>query len=737
MFERRLRVLLAGLGVVLLILVVRLGQLQIVQADYYRERARRSLLLKPKPVPFARGSILDRHGEALVRDEPCWDLAVDYRVIAADAEPANLVSALRHWKSKGLYANAKTEADAAEAFRNDLVRMWEDVARFSAGSRPTSVDELRRRARRIHARIARIRAAVTRRRGFDAPVAEEKAPHAILAGLDADQQIRARERFESSPWIHIKPSTVRWFAGDGAPLAHVLGRLGRVDSTHVASDPNADDPFAKYQADERIGISGVEFAAEAQLRGRRGQITRDRQGNLVEEGCLDAEEGGDVRLTLDAGLQRRLYGLLGEVVERIPESSGGAIVVLDARTREVLALVSYPSYDPNRFAELFPTLRDDTDRLPLRFRAVANRYAPGSTVKPLTCLAGLMSGKISLDLREECTGYLLPDRRDRWRCWKIHGTGQRKAHGFVNVVEALTGSCNVFMYRLGERIGVDGLCSTFDMVGIGRSSGVALREEVWGINPTPSWLMVNKNMRATPGTARLFAIGQGELAMTPIQVANLMATYASGRFQFVTLIQTETPPPVWDIPATAAQWRAIRQGIYGVVNDPHGTAYRHARFEHDRYALCGKTGSATTGRWPTAYRIPYFDQDGVEAIALIPAGAKRPAIDRFVALHPQATFDRARVEVASRWPSQPPPDGERYSHAWFGGFLQALDATGQPDWSKPPPVAFAVLVEFGGSGGRTTGPLAKRVAAELVAMLEQKVISSQFSVISKNLVTDN
>ncbi len=698
MFDARLKALLTVLAVVALILVVRLGQLQIVRAAHYRQRAERALVLRPITLPFVRGDILDRRGETLVREEPCWHVAIDYSVIAAEFGD---------------------DPEVSQVLPGDLDRMWQDLSQFASSFRPLSVEELRGRAKRVFERVSSIRRAVSRRRGFDAPVAEEHTAHGIITGLDARQQVAAREGLARLyPWIRVETSSQRRVLGDGVPLAHVIGRLGRVDAKHVANDPQADDPFAKYRADEKLGISGVERAAERRLRGRRGQRTKDRGGHLVADGCFDAQDGGDVVLSLDADLQRQLYALLGETVDREVEASGGSLVVLDVASREVLALVSYPSYDPSRFQELYTELRNDTDRLPLRFRAVANRYAPGSTVKPLTCLTGLMTETIALDTYDECGGYLFPDVRDRWRCWRVHGTRLRKAHGMIDVVEALTGSCNVFMYRLGERIGVNGLCNAFDMVGIGRRTGTGLSEEVGGINPTPGWLMTHKNIRATAGTARLFAIGQGELSMTPIQVANLMATYASGRYRPVTLIRTSEETPEWTITASPAEWSAIRRGIYGVVNDPEGTAYKYAHFDHERFALCGKTGSATAHPWPTAYRIPFVDKSGVESVAVVRAGAKGRAIERFKAEHPHAVLDVAYVEVATRWPPLPPPSDEKYSHAWFGGYLQPLDALGQPDWSRTPPVAFAVMIEFGGSGGRTTGPLARQLAGTLADLYD-------------------
>ena len=714
MFESRLKLLLGVLGVAGLILVGRLFQLQVVQADYYRQRAERTLRLQPRVLPFVRGAIRDRTGEVLVSEEPAWDVRIDFDVLAADAGDKMDRTTRRYRKWKRQY-QATDHADFEQAFRTDLEAMWLDVDAFSEpNARDGGIQRLKRRALAILDRVQRIHEAVSRRRGFDTTVVEETVPHALVTGLDAEQQIVAREVFARYPWVHVLPSSQRHATSDGVPFAHVLGRLGRVDAQVVSSDPNVDDPFARYLASEWVGVSGVEFAAEKSLRGRRGRMIVERDGRQVE--LIEPQDGQDVHLAIHAELQRRLYRLLGQTVGQVPESSGGAIVVLDVSTRETLAIVSFPSYDPNRFDEEYAGLRDDTQSLPLRFRAVSSQYAPGSTIKPLVCLAGLMSGRIDLDTRFNCSGYLNPQQRTAWRCWEIHGTGIRMAHGSVDVVEALTGSCNVFMYRLGEAVGVDRLCNAFDMAGIGREKGtrLGLREEARGINPTPSWLATNRNTSVYPAHARNFAIGQGELLVTPVQLANLMATYASGRWRPLTLVGCGREKPEWRLPVTDEQWRAVRRGIYGVVNDPNGTAHKYAHLQHDRYVLCGKTGSATAHPWPTAYEIPYVDEYGEHWIAKVHGGSAASAIEQFVREQPNATFDPSKVTVARRWPPEPPVNGGKHSHAWFGGYLQAVDGLGEPDWSQEPRIAFAVLVEFGGSGGRTSGPLAREVARQII-----------------------
>lgn len=727
------------LGIALLIVVLRLVQLQLFQADYYRQRTARSVLLKPRSLPFVRGGIFDRRGEVLVRDNPCWDLRMDYDVIAAqfEAEQSTIDRVIRKFRRSQRYQGAHSDEQIDLAFMHELDEMWVKLSDFAIDQFIDAEPNQREHANDIYHKISRVHKVVAWRRGFDAPIMEERLAQTIFSGLDADQQIIARERFATYPWIHVMPSSVRRFSDHTESFSHLLGRMGRVDEKVVENDPNSQDPFAKYRADELLGTTGVEWLAESRLRGRRGQITLDRDGQMVMDQDIEALHGEDIKLTIHAPLQRQLYQLLEQTVLDVADSTGGAIVVLDVQSREALAMVSYPGYDPNLFDEIYSDLRDDTERLPLRFRAVSSRYAPGSTIKPLICLAGLMNDVISLDTRETCTGYLFEEHRDRWRCWQIHGTHLRKAHGSIDVVEALSGSCNVFMYRLGERLGIDRLCSIFDMVGIGRGSGMGLREENFGINPTPGWLMTYKNAPVTRGSSRLFAIGQGEISMTPVQVANLMATYASGRYRHVQIIKQSEESPEWTLPGDPEHWRAIRRGMYGVVNDINGTAYQFAHFVHDRYALVGKTGSATAHPWPTMYRIEFIDETGTKVYAMIKAGAKARAIERFLRNDPEAQFDSQLVEVAKRWPRHPPASGGKHSHAWFGGFLQPLDGNHQPDWSVQASLAFAVIVEFGGSGGRVSGPLAKEVAQELIDMFGPDLDFDAPLQVSENFVPDS
>lgn len=672
MFERRLKTILVCFVVAMGVVVLRLIDLQVVNADIYREQAERALLTPPKTLDFVRGRILDRFGTVLASDQPCWQVSVAYDILASDAEYIP----------------------------------WSELAEFGGEIVETLLD----RRDVIVRRVRRWRRVSSERRGYDLPIREELLAHPILTGLDDQQQIDARETFGGYDGIRVEHSSHRVYA-PSASLGHILGQLGAVGADLIHDDVHADDPLARYLSTDRAGVSGVEFAAESVLRGRRGRMRYNRRGEIVEhEPPMD---GSDVSLALRLDLQDSLYELLGEMVyQKAPLAPGASLVVLHVPTREALAMVSYPGYDDNDFRRRYREMRDDTIHTPLRFRAVANSYEPGSIVKPLTCLAALGAGVITTETTFHCDGYFLEDDHDRLRCWQIAGTKTRKAHGDVNVSAAISGSCNVFMYHLGELLGADRLCDYFDRAGFGRASGIGLREESRGINPTPGWLMRYRNVTAGLGHARNFAIGQGELSVTPVQAANLMATYANGVSRAVTLIRGGSPSASTNIPAAPDHWKAVRDGVFRVTNDRTGTAYRTAHWTNGRYALCGKTGSATTHPKPTAYRIRYDDGSGKVQYAVLPGKVRKFAIEDFRRDHPDATFDpRTDVRVESVWPPPLPPDIEdKYSHAWFAGYLQRIDADGQPVCGEHPPIAFALVVEYGGSGGRTSGPIAREVA---------------------------
>ena len=722
MFENRVKVVLYVLALLAVVLVVRLADLQIVDAHQYRQQVERVLRLRPRTLEPLRGRILDRLGRELAADEPCWDVRVAYGILSMDDH------AVHDWARKldrsGYYGGDLRGLAATERLRRietrlrrDVDHMWDRLAHFSGLDRA----ELTARSQRIRRRVTAIRDAVEKRLRYTTRIREERMFHTILSGLDDQDQIAARSNFGDYPWVSVDNASQRVYAGDPS-FAHILGRMGPVTAAQLKRrrenkrDATAEtDELRRYRATDRLGISGVEHEAEYLLRGRRGVFQKTLRGDVIEN--IPPRNGRDIHLTIRTDLQQSVYRMFAGAIDAIPDAPGGAIVVLSVPTREVLAMVSYPAYDPNRFSELYDALRRDVRHQPLRFRAVSNQYAPGSIVKPLVCLAGLNTGALTLDTRIDCEGYMFPNNHSAWRCWAPSGSSERKHHGPITATEAIKYSCNIFVYHTAQRVGVQRLCEYFDMAGFGKTS-TGLVEEAPGLVPWPSWL-TRRGQSVTAGKARHLGIGQAELSITPLQAANLTAVYAEGKYRPVTLVQEMARDVYWQLPGCDANWRAIRRGMYGVVNDSDGTAHSTAYWKNPHYALCGKTGSAQTARRAVEYSVQCADAHESIHPVVIPADSKRVAED-ILTNDPQyadCAFDRNELTAHAWWPVDPPPTGRMYSHAWFIGYLQPLDPLGQPLLDRTPPIAFAVMVEYGGSGGRVSAPIGRKLAQILVDTL--------------------
>jgi len=583
-----------------------------------------------------------------------------------------------------------------------IPEMWRRISALTG----VSLEDLQQRREHIRRQVRRIREQTAARNGFDQPVREEREFHAVVRGIDEASALRVRRELEGEyPWLSVTPSSRR-VAADVDPLAHVLGRLGAVSSERIAADAEAESDLHRLRPGDRCGISGIERVAEDALRGTRGRRVLDFNRRSVLERS-DPIRGEDVRLTIDLDLQRRVYGILMAHVDRSEHPAGGAAVVLDARTREILALVSYPTYHIDRFTKDYERLRLDKRAMPLRFRAVANAYPPGSTCKVIALYGALSDGLITPATTYECTGHLLADRNDIFRCWIYNQ--YRSVHGPQDAVQAIRNSCNIYLYHVGAALHADRLCEWFARWGLGAPQGTGLIEEASGIVPTESWLWHNQGRRYRRSDPWNYAIGQGEVNATPLQAANVAATVASGRWEPVRLllgdagetVPKDTPSP-WTLDPDAL--RTIRTGMYKVVNERGATAYG-ARLDSDQYVMCGKTGSAQASRRVLSKRYTFERTDGQrvtvvapsrqDALAMLGKQAGRIVDERIEELFP------SRDEVASP------------SHAWFIGYTQSAD-THPGDSPRGPVYAISVLVEYGGSGGRVAGPIVREIAEHLL-----------------------
>ncbi len=708
MFERRLKIILLIPVVCGIVIVLRLFQLQIVRGESYERMAGESLVSPRRFLPPLRGRILDQFGRLLVSDEPATDVTIHYG--ALNLNEAYLQRLANRLKRRGGPWRTASAAELEAEVKRRIAKMWITLAEATG----TPMRDLRMRRDRICRSVERLRRYIWNARedrGFEQSIdelrlREETIFHAILRDITPEIRARIEVAVTDSPFMRIQPSVRRVWSGGTESLCHVLGSLGQVTAERIRDDPRrADDDedalLGCYRAGDAAGVSGVEFLGEVMLRGRRGFERRDLDGEPMDR--QQPVDGLDVQLTVDLDLQRHIAEILVEVVEQHPPSTGAACVVLDVQTREILAIVSVPTFDREEYVRDYATLRDDAARRPLLFRAVAEEYMPGSIVKPVTLLAGFRHDLVDAKRQSFCDGSFIPGS-SKWHCWTYWK--QMAGHGYVGAEDAIKHSCNVYFFGLGQRIGAQRLtrfCDTFirgEELASDTGPDTGLIEARSGIIPTAQWIARNRSFaQHRPADGRNYAIGQGEMQITPLQAANMFATLAAGRYRAPTIIANDgRHRPALEIPGLSAEaWRVARSGLHRCVNEIGGTAYKHARL--DGLEICGKTGSAQCVSRVVETRFTFADADGgTQAIVAATVEGARESLGISAGVRP------IRREVVLRWPPARPGKGTPPSHAWFAGFAPF----------DHPKIALAVIVEYGGSGGSTAGPVGRAVFQALL-----------------------
>ena len=365
----------------------------------------------------------------------------------------------------------------------------------------------------------------------------------------------------------------------GAQTAHVLGYLGEVAPEEVDRSEGA------LTAGDQVGKKGLEKTYDAALRGKDGErvVVVDSRGELLREyGRRPAVPGKSLTLTLDLDLQQEAARLLDG-----PEKVG-AIVAMDPRNGEILALVSSPSFNSNLFArrlaaDEWQALLDEPNN-PLQDRAIQNAYSPGSTFKIVMATAGLSEHVISEHDSVFCPGSTVIYGHP-FRCWKKEG------HGTVDVHQALAHSCDVFFYHLGQKLGIERIAKYARLFGLGSLTGIDIQGEKRGLVPDPAWSLKYRKIPWYPGETISVSIGQGPVLLTPLQMAMMTSIVANGGKKVVPHLikdDTEMPEPA-QVALDPKALDAVRRGLWAVVNEPGGTAYNSARVAG--MDIAGKTGS--------------------------------------------------------------------------------------------------------------------------------------------------
>ena len=448
--------------------------------------------------------------------------------------------------------------------------------------------------------------------------------------------------------------------------AHAVGFLNEVNAEDLERLKGQG-----YRAGQHIGRSGIEKAWESYLRGHDGElkIVVDVQGREFKgESRLrkrserkEPVPGRNLRLTLDMGIMRSVQRAFGG-------RPSGAAVVVDVRTGYVRAIYSKPSYDLNEMSGRLTLKRaqelEENPFRPLIDKSIYESYFPGSTFKPISALAALQEGLVNGSEHYECTGYYELGNR-KFRCGHIHGD--------IDLHKAITQSCNVYFYRLGQQVGLDRLAKYAREFGLGEPTGLGINTEASGFIPTRNWYKEHYGEHYRLGFTLNAAIGQGNTRVTVMQLAMAYAAIANGGTLYVpqiveaienpdgTTVAHFEPKVRRQVEVDPMHLTTVMDGMFGVVNEYGGTAFDE-RIEGG-VAVAGKTGTAQVSQ-----RRP------------------RPGED------PKRSWFFRR------------------SHAWFAGYAPAED----------PQLAVVVLVEHGGDGGKHAAPVALRVLQEALANTTQQ-----------------
>ncbi|MCG8408357.1 MAG: hypothetical protein MI923_24415 [Phycisphaerales bacterium] len=700
MFERRLKVVLTIPVICGIILIARLFQLQVVFGTSYQQKADEALLAPRHFLPPLRGRILDRYGRLLVSDEPALDVTVFYGALSMNESYLQRL-AKRLGRQDPRWRGASPSELEAE-IEDRIRRMWLTLEQAS----DTPLYSLRQRRDGICDAVERIRRSVWKKRqrdGYEEPLESVRLRddtwfYSVLRDITPEVRTRIELELSGLPFVRIEPSVRRVWSADARPLCHLLGNLGEVSARRIDGDPRKDDPLACYRSGDRAGVSGVEYLGEMMLRGKRGYEEKNLDGHRKE--FQPPIDGLDVQLTIDASLQRRIAEILESAVAEDSHRTGASCVVLDIETQDVLALVSVPSFSHEQFKKEYRVLRDDAKRRPLLFRAVAEEYQPGSIVKPISLLAGFKHQLVDPKAQVYCDGSFIPESTF-WHCW-THWKGL-PGHGYVAAEDSIMHSCNIYFYGLGQRLNAQRLTDFYADFIYGpdsrRRSTTGLIEERAGIIPTYDWITKKAKRKYRRADGRNYAIGQGEMQITPLQAANIYATLARGTYRDPKIIanhpRQERDERIQGVSAEAV--RIARRGLYRCVNEMGGTAYKHARLDH--LTICGKTGSAQCVARVVEMKYTFDLGDGETEYAIAPTIENAREM-----LNLPRNTKCIRREVMKRWPPNRTEEKTPQTHAWFAGFAPY----------RHPRIAIAVVIEHGGSGGQTAGPVGRTIFGALL-----------------------
>ncbi len=710
----RIALILIGTVVAFMGLVGRLYHLQVMKGDFYRVRSE-SNFIQERTIKHSRGKILDAHGRVLVDNRLSYDLFLTFSMLPDTRRSLKFISTvldltksdlqmldaeINQRASLGIFdkisvrelSNIDNCETAQKNIQENMIPGL-DVT-FLPNGCVIDIDPQTFPTRSIAFRTLRSLLPNSQDAFKEAWDSVEKKSQGLARfrpmlflsdiGYDAYAKIENAISLGKLAGVSVTASKRRRYI-EGEFATHLIGYVNQVSLDDIKKAPDT------FKSGDSIGRYGIEATFEEYLRGQDGveRVVVDAKGRrfddawefelLGKERFVDPIPGANVRLTIDYELQKAAEDLFLE--------KSGSVIVMDVHSGFVKALASFPSFDPNMIvsannSKVFSTLLNDPQK-PFGNKVIQGQYAPGSTFKPMTGIGGLRKGIITPTSPHYCSGnYRI--HKTTWRCFK------REGHGQITLNEAIKVSCDSYFYELGHRMGLDYLSEIAFKLGFGDKTGIDLLGEAKGIVPNPVYYKKRMGYVA-PGFVVNMSIGQGDLTVTPIQLASAYAAIANGgtvyKPQIVSEIFDESGSvlkkfereKIRSLADDALDFSEILEGLSHVTEQggsAHGLRYR--------------PDFADIREWMKAGDIQIVGKTGTAQVVKL-----SKTVDH---------VDPANVPYEHR------------DHAWFVSVYP----------KENPQIVVVVMSEHGGFGGSTSAPVAVRLlkkweeSRSLVAQVQEK-----------------
>lgn len=624
-----------------IIIIVKLFSLQIVNGEEYLEKSN-SRLTRETVVKASRGNIFDCNGNILAGTKIKYSLELYKSKIETEQLNNTILNAINV-----LEKNSDTYIDEFPITINPIQYKFSDEEKTKNWLERKKIDVNSSAEQALNFYIEKYkltnysledaRKIIAVRYGIEENGYTAMRAYTISENISEESVLIFEEQNNSFPGMAIEKTPIRSYTY-GKLASHVLGYVGKISSEEYNS-------LEGYSISDYIGKTGIEYAFEGYLKGQDGikQTDMSIDGTITGEYITEeAVSGDDVTLTIDANIQDVAEKYLKELIEkirnggfgRVYDAKSGAVVALNVKTGEVIAMSSYPDFEPQLFIDGISTEKWDEytkgERSALLNRTIQSAYAPGSVFKMATAIAGLESGAITNTETIYDSGVYYYGGSS-WRCWTYtdYGVG----HGSLNVAGAIKHSCNYFFYETAKRMGIDTLVKYARYLGLGSKTGIELAGEEAG-------MLASKETSAKlgqewyGGNALNAAIGQGDNSFTPLQIAKYIAMITNGGHDIdITLIKEITKADGTtidkdkveeyinnrlgikkeekdDIQISEETIKTVMEGMRSVTTDTGGTAY--SVFKNFEIEVGGKTGSAEAGKnvnaWFTGF-APYDDPE--------------------------------------------------------------------------------------------------------------------------------